>query len=112
MNFYFFSGLCEAAYQLAAAVHEEKNPKVDTDAPTPFSFNMDEMSDDDDDGKIKINSILEKPSVFTNFFIFRVQLLRFHAKKEIFFPKILLLSVWSEFKFLLIDEKRIQGFPA
>ena len=53
---------------------------MDTDAPTPFSFNMDEMSDDDDDGKIKINSILEKPSVFTNFFIFRVQLLRFHAK--------------------------------
>ena len=46
-----FSGLCEAAYQLAAAVHEEKNPKVDADAPTPFSFNMDEMSDDDDDGK-------------------------------------------------------------
>ena len=50
---FIFSGLCEAAYQLAAAVHEEKNPKLDADAPTPFSFNMDEMSDDDDDGTIK-----------------------------------------------------------
>ena len=52
---FIFSGLCEAAYQLAAAVHEEKNPKVDADAPTPFSFNMDEMSDDDDDGTIKMD---------------------------------------------------------
>ena len=55
---FIFSGLCEAAYQLAAAVHEEKNPKVDADAPTPFSFNMDEMSDDDDDGKTKTKSFI------------------------------------------------------
>jgi len=50
-------GLCEAAYQLAAAVHEEKNPKVDTDAPTPFSFNMDEMSDDDDDEDMETGEV-------------------------------------------------------
>jgi len=50
-------GLCEAAYQLAAAVHEEKNPKVDADAPTPFSFNMDEMSDDDDDEDMETGEV-------------------------------------------------------
>ena len=55
---FIFSGLCEAAYQLAAAVHEEKNPKLDADAPTPFSFNMDEMSDDDDDGKTKTKTLI------------------------------------------------------
>ena len=49
----YFSGLCEAAYQLAAAVHEEK-PKAGTgsdEVPAPFAFNLDEMSDDDDEGK-------------------------------------------------------------
>merc|ERR1711862_135561 len=50
-------GLCEAAYQLTAAVHEEKNPKVDADAPTPFSFNMDEMSDDDDDEDMETGEV-------------------------------------------------------
>ena len=47
-------GLCEAAYQLAAAVHEEKPaPKSATgneeSVPAPFVYNLDEMSDDDDD---------------------------------------------------------------
>ena len=50
----FFQGLCEAAYQLAAAVHEEK-PTAKTGAgseevPAPFLYNLDEMSDDDDEG--------------------------------------------------------------
>jgi len=48
-------GLCEAAYQLAAAVHEEK-PTAKTGAgseevPAPFLYNLDEMSDDDDEGE-------------------------------------------------------------
>ena len=51
-------GLIEAAYQLAAAVYEEKNlPKqanpgaqAEPEVSNPFSYNLDEMSDDDDDG--------------------------------------------------------------
>ena len=49
-------GIAEAAYQLAATVHEEKpsaqssSNDADTAAPAnPFAYHLDEMSDDDDD---------------------------------------------------------------
>lgn len=50
-------GLWEAAYQLAAAVHEEKpTPKSnatpeEAEVANPFAYNLDEMSDEDDEGE-------------------------------------------------------------
>lgn len=47
-------GLWEVAYQLAAAVHEERPTKSSATAeegeiPNPFAYNLDEMSDEDDE---------------------------------------------------------------
>ena len=48
-------GLAEAAYQLAATVHEEKptpssgNDNDGSGSANPFAYNLDEMSDDDED---------------------------------------------------------------
>ena len=43
---------------------------MDTDAPTPFSFNMDEMSDDDDDGKTKAKTLINNSILLQYFFEF------------------------------------------
>ena len=45
--------ICEAAYQLCAAIHEEKSSAKGGGEETlaPFAFNMDEDSDDDDEAE-------------------------------------------------------------
>ena len=45
--------ICEAAYQLCAAIHEEKTSAKGNGEETlaPFAFNMDEDSDDEDEAE-------------------------------------------------------------